>query len=104
MNDIVFTIIKLVVVIVVAAIATYGIPFIKAELGDSKTQEIINWVNIFVQSAEMLFGNGTGEQKLNYVIEQAKNKFNSIGISITEDQLRAIIESAVYTYCKNKKD
>lgn len=103
MDNITFKIVELVVVIVVALIARYAVPYIKLNVGNAKMEQISYWVNIFVGAAEMLFGAKTGEEKMNYVLGNMSLKLNDIGVSMSEDNLRALVEDAVYSYINSTK-
>lgn len=104
MNDITFKIIELFIIIIVAVITRYTIPYIKLNIDEQKINQAKYWINVFVGAAEMIFGAKTGEEKLNYVLKNMSIKINELGIKITEDNLRALIEDAVYSYINSKEE
>ena len=63
-----------------------------------RNADIIKWVGVAVKAAEQIYkGSGHGEEKFDYVAEWISNKF-----MISEDDLRNIIESAVYELNKTE--
>ena len=78
----------------IAAVATYYlIPLLKKKLGSEKLDEAVEWIKIAVQAAEMIWQNlpSSGEEKKNYVLEF----LNSKGLTFDENEVDAMIESAV---------
>lgn len=57
-----------------------------------RDDNVVKWVKIAVKAAEQIYNEkGMGKEKLAYVTEWISSKFN-----ISEDDLKNIIESAVY--------
>ena len=81
-----------IITVIVALITLFVIPWIKSKLSAEQLAEVIKWVKIAVQAAEMIFKeSGMGEQKKAYVV-----KFlNDLGISYDAEQIDSMIESAV---------
>lgn len=75
------------------ALVTYVlVPLIKAKLTDVQFNALKKWVKIAVECAEQIFKEtGKGKEKKAYVVEFLKSK----GIEYTEEELDALIESAV---------
>lgn len=86
--------IAIVILAVVAAVITkYIIPLLQSKTSTADLEETIRLAQIAVTAAEQLFtGSGRGKEKLNYVTEWLKTR----GITIDEESLRVLIESAVY--------
>lgn len=61
------------------------------DTADAAEGWIAKWVSIGVYAAEMMFGPGTGEKKLAYVIDL----LTDLGIEV-KDPERAMIEAAVF--------
>ena len=98
MEQITTTIIELIVLIIAALIGRYVIPFIKTNVDIKKLELITEWALKFVKAAEnILTGSGRGEEKRNQVITWLKEKADEIGIELTEDQLRTLLEDAYTT-------
>lgn len=83
-----------IVIAIVGAVVTYVlIPYIKSKTTKDQQDNIKTWVNIAVQAAEQLMdGPGMGENKKLFVLNFLRNK----GITLSENQLDILIESAVY--------
>ena len=63
-----------------------------------RSADIIKWVGVAVKAAEQIYKeSGQGKEKFDYVVEWISNKF-----VISEDDLKNIIESAVYELNKTE--
>ena len=81
-----------VLTILFALVTMYVIPWIKTKVSAEELTEIIKWVKIAVQAAEMIYKeSGMGEEKKAYVKTFLKDK----GIKYDERQIDSLIESAV---------
>ena len=75
-----------------ALVTLYVIPWLKTKLSAEDLNEIIKWVKIAVQAAEMIYKEaGMGKAKKAYVIEY----LNNIGVKYDADKIDGMIESAV---------
>lgn len=83
-----------------ALVIMYVIPWIKSKLTAEELADIIKWVKIAVEAAEMIFKeSGMGEKKKEYV----KDFLESHGIKYDAEQIDALIESAVLKLKKEFK-
>ena len=96
MNDLTFNILKIVVSVVAAIIAFYLVPYIKNKLAEDKYSQLLLMVTIAVQAAEQTIGDGKGSLKKAEVISFVSNWMTNNGITISEEQLSQLIESAVF--------
>ena len=81
-----------VLTILFALVTMYVIPWIKTKVSAEELTEIIKWVKIAVQAAEMIYKeSGMGEEKKTYVKTFLEDK----GIKYDERQIDSVIESAV---------
>lgn len=81
-----------VLTILFALVTMYVIPWIKTKVSAEELAEIIKWVKIAVQAAEMIYKeSGMGEEKKAYVKTFLEDK----GIKYDERQIDSMIESAV---------
>ena len=79
-------------------ITTYLIPILKAKLTDNQLQKVRDMVTLAVSAAEMIFqADGSGADKKYWVINYLKEH----GVDVDEEQINALIESAVYELQKN---
>lgn len=85
-------ILEAIITLLVAVITAFVIPYIKSKLSENELAEIIKWVQIAVQAAEMIYNeSGMGKEKKKYV-ETFLTEHN---IKVDIEQLDALIESAV---------
>lgn len=96
MNDITFTILKVVVSVCSALITIYLIPYIYTLKEDKRYASLVAMVEVAVKAAEQTIGAGQGALKKSEVIDFVSKWMNDNGVRITEEQLSQIIESAVY--------
>ena len=84
MNEMIFEVLRLVVLLAVFAATCYLIPWIRGKIGQDRLDEITKWVNAAVLMAQQVYDARTGADIL-----IAKN------ISISDEQLDILIEAAV---------
>lgn len=81
-----------IITILVALVTMFVVPYIKSKLSAEDLKEIVKWVKIAVQAAEMIYKeSGMGNIKKKYVLDFLE----SHGIKYDADQIDALIESAV---------
>lgn len=95
MSDIIFEIVKLVVMVAVLVIARYLVPFVKEKIGASNLELVAQWVKYAVLKAQQVLWSETGEDRKAYVTEFLKNLLIEKNISISDEQLDILIEAAV---------
>lgn len=101
MNNELIVQIGTIVIALLGALVTYVvIPFIRSKTTKEQRDNVSFWVSVAVSAAEMIFKEkGAGKAKKEYVWEFLVSK----GIKITEEQLDALIEAAVYEINKIKE-
>lgn len=98
MDQIMTTAIELVVLVFAVILGRYAIPFIKTRVDSDKLALISTWALKFVVSAENCFvGSGRGDEKRDQVTMWLKEKADELGLKLTEDQIRTILEDAYTT-------
>lgn len=86
-------IIEAVAALIAVIITAVVIPYIKSKTTTQQQAQINAWVKIAVAAAEQIYkGSGRGEEKKEYVINWLEER----GFTLDEDELDALIESAVY--------
>lgn len=96
--ELLIKIIEVVVLIICTIIARYIIPWIKTKVNVEKITLVATWASIFVKAAEQIIsGKGLGEEKKAQVVEWLQAKISELGITISDDDLNNLIESAVNT-------
>ena len=91
MNFDVTEILTLIVKLLVAVTTVFLIPYLKKKYGETKLNEVMKYVDIFVAAAEQLYDASDCAKKKQYVLDQLK----AAGFNIDSVTLDAEIESAV---------
>lgn len=95
MNEILFEALKLLVLIGVFLVTCYLIPWLKEKVGQDRLNEIKEWTNGAVLMAQQVYYAKSGPERKAIVIKLLKEMLTAKNISITDDQLDILIESAV---------
>jgi len=97
MNDILFEVLKAVLVLAVVLLARYTVPYAKALLENSRYDWITEWIAVAVRSAEQtIVGENRGEEKKAIVTRFIKEQLVKKNITLSDEQLENLIEAAVY--------
>lgn len=99
MDEILFEVLKCVVIVVCLLITRYVIPYLKQTIEKQQNEVLNTLVQIAVRYAEQCYD--TGKEKKEIVTEFLKAQLQAKNISISDEQLNALIESAVYTLKQN---
>ena len=98
MEQIISLLVELVVLVIATLLGRYAIPLVKNILEENKLSLISVWALKFVRTAENLFsGSGKGDEKRDQVTTWLKEKADELGLKLTEDQIRTILEDAYTT-------
>ena len=102
MNNIDLTPIFTALITLIGAIITYfAVPVLRGKISADKLKEVIKWVTIAVAAAEQMKKAGLiAVPKKDFVIAFIKDK----GITITDSELDALIEAAVFEINKVKQE
>jgi hypothetical protein len=104
MNDALFEVLKAVVVLAVVLLTRYAVPYVKGQVEKSKYSWLITWVDIAVRAAEQtVFGEASGQQKKEIVVDFIKELSLSKNICISDEQLDKLIEATVFEMNGGKK-
>lgn len=95
MNEILFELMKLFVMVMVIVVMCYIIPWIRGKIGQDRLDEIAKWVNAAVLMAQQVYSAKTGAERKAIVIDMLRNILTAKNISISDDQLDLLIEAAV---------
>lgn len=93
MDKIIILAAQLIIAVGAFAIGKYVFPNIPKSVSE-KLQELSGWAAQFVVWAREFMKTSTGQEKMNKVVEQLKKIADEAGIDITEEQLRAIAQTA----------
>lgn len=94
-EEIITIVAKVIIIVIATVIGRYLIPWIKAKLGTDKLELIKKWALIFVNAAEnTIKGEKKGAERCKVVTEWISTKANEIGIQMTADDVRSVLEDA----------
>ena len=93
MNDIIILAVQLGITVAAFCIGKYVFPNLPKSVTDKLTT-LSQWAAQFVVWAKEFMKKQTGEEKMAAVVEKLKEIADEAGIEVTEDQLRAIAQSA----------
>lgn len=97
MNELLFNIIKLLVIVLITLVVRYGVPFLKQKLEEAKLSGVAKWVDKAVKAAEQTTTQpGAGIEKKAIVVKFLKKILTAKNISISDEQLDTLIEAAVF--------
>lgn len=106
MNDIIFSVLQIIVSIAVILITRYVIPYIRLKVTNIINETVFNEILKMVKSVEQDpdFILSYGSDKKEEVIVRITEWVNAHGISISQKQISRLIETAVYTMKKEDPD
>ena len=93
MNDIIILAVQLGITVAAFVVGKYVFPNLPKNVTDKLTT-LSQWAAQFVVWAKEFMKKQTGEEKMAAVVEKLKEIADEAGIEVTEDQLRAIAQSA----------
>ncbi len=94
MNDIIFEVVKVVVMVAVLVITRYLAPWLKAKIGADKLAAAEKWARYAVLKAQQVMCGSAGQDKKAYVAEFLRDLLAK-NISMSDEQLDVLIEAAV---------
>ena len=95
MNDIIFEIVKVVVMVAALVITRYLIPWLKEKIGADKLAVAEKWARYAVLKAQQVLWEQGGQDKKAYVTEFLKEILMAKNIALSDEQLDVLIEAAV---------
>lgn len=95
MNEILFEIIRVVVMVAALVVTRYLVPWLKEKIGAEKMTQIEMWVKYAVEMAQQVYWSKPGEDRKAIVTESLRDILIAKNISISEEQLDVLIEAAV---------
>lgn len=95
MNDIIFEIIKIIVMVAALVVTRYLVPWLKEKIGADKLAQIEKWARYAVEMAQQVHWSKPGEDRKAIVTEFLREILITKNISISDEQLDVLIEAAV---------
>lgn len=103
MNEVLFEVLKSVVVLLVILITSYAIPYIRQLVENTKYAWVVKWVDLAVKSAEQtIFKSGADKKAI--VTDCIKRLLIRKNIDMTDEQIDILIESAVFEMNRGKNE
>lgn len=104
MNELLFEVLRAVIVLAVVIVVRYAVPYLRLKVEESQYAWIVQWAEIAVKSAEQtIFGDGSSAEKKAIVTKLLKDMLIKKNISISDEQLNSLIEAAVYAMKQDKR-
>ena len=102
MNDTLFALLRVVIIAAVTIITRYAVPYIKMKIKQSNLAYVAAIVTDAVKAAEQTVkAAGAGIEKKAIVTKFLHNILTAKNISISDEQLDTLIESAVFAMKQN---
>lgn len=95
MNDILFEVIKVIVMMAALVVVRYLVPWIKGKIGADKLTEIEKWTKYAVEMAQQVHWSKPGQDRKYIVTMFMKEILTAKNIAISAEQLDTLIEAAV---------
>lgn len=96
MNEITFTALRLLTMILMAVLSAYVIPWVKARIGNERLDQIVQWAAWAVSWAEQIVDKtSAGADKKIMVENFLRDLLAAKGLVLTDQQIEILIESAV---------
>ncbi len=95
MSEIIFEVVKILVMVAALIISTYLIPWIKEKIGAEKLAAIEKWANYAVLMVQQVHWDYAGTDKKALVTKFLKELLIQKNVSISDEQLNILIEAAV---------
>lgn len=98
MNEMLYLVIKVAIIIALTLITRYLVPYIREQLEQSKYKWLADVVSQAVRSAEQtITSSKSGAERKAIVVNFIRSLLIKKNIDISDDQLDTLIEAAVYT-------
>lgn len=95
MNEIIFEVLRLIVLLAVFVVTCYIIPWMRGKIGQDRLDAVTSWVNTTVLMAQQVYYAKTGAERKAIVVDLLKDILMAKNISISDRQLDMLIEAAV---------
>ena len=104
MSDIMLYLIKAVIVVSITIVMRYFIPWIREKIEASQYAWVAEWAATAVNAIQQTNWNKTGSERKAKVVELLKALLIKKNIAISDAELDAIIEAAVWSMKQTKKE
>lgn len=95
MNEILFEVIKVVVMVAALVITRYLVPWLREKIGADKLAVAEKWARYAVLKAQQVMWSENGSERKAYVTEFLKGLLIKKNIALSDEQLDVLVEAAV---------
>lgn len=95
MDEILFEIIKVLIMVAVLVVTRYLVPWIRERIGADKMTQIEKWTKYAVEMAQQVHFSKPGQDRKAIVTQFLREILAAKNISISDEQLDVLIEAAV---------
>lgn len=95
MDEIIMEALKLMLMLISFVVCAYLLPWIRQKVGETKMEQLEQYVQQAVYAVQQLFWQKTGDERRAKAIELIADWCAKNNISVTQDQIRVLIEAAV---------
>jgi len=95
MDDLIFRIVELAIVIISVVIMRYLIPYFRSQMSTEQLAIARQIAEIAVLATQQVYGDLTGEERKNIAIHHLQRLCEAHGIKLTTHQIDTLIEAAV---------
>ncbi len=95
MNEIIFEVIKVIVMVAALVVARYLVPWLKKNIDAEDLEQMKKWAAYAVKMAQQVHWSKPGEDRKAIVTEFLRKILIAKNISISDEQLNVLIEAAV---------
>lgn len=95
MSEILFEVIKVVVMVAALVITRYLVPWLREKIGADKLAVAEKWARYAVLKAQQVLWDESGKDRKSYVTEFLKEILIAKNIALSDEQLDVLIEAAV---------
>ena len=103
MNELLTNLLVTFIVATITLVVRYGIPMLKQAVEGTKLETAMQYASEFVKAAEQTMSELTGNDKKTWVTNILKGVLTAKNISLSDEQINAIIEAAVFDMNTNKQ-
>jgi LL-H family phage holin len=94
-SEIIMLVLELIITVAAALVAKYVIPYIQKTVDQNTLNLVSTWAKEAVYAAQQIMQTETGQEKKEYVVNFINSLLEEKNITISEEQLNVLIESAV---------
>lgn len=95
MSEILFELLKIIVMLAVVLITRYFIPWVRKRIGADELAQVEKWARYAVLKAQQVMWSKDGVERKAYVTEFLKELLIEKNIALSDEQLDILIEAAV---------